>query len=343
MGRLWYLDVLRVVSMAAVVIIHASAPYWLGLDVSSAGWAIANLFDGALRWAVPVFVMISGALFLDPMRPQPIKKLYTKNIAGIMSVILFWGLVYALVAQMDPSSQPESARTFIRSWLLGHYHMWFLFMIAGLYILVPILRCITANRAVMGYFLVIAFLINIVLPFLTGSGHFSLLAQVVSKLLIQLPVGYSFYFVLGYWLASAQIDRRFRWMPCFLAAGGVALTVGLTWAASQRAAEGVETYFEYLSLPVCLSSAGIFLLARYFGHGLQKKQSHPILNTLSASTLGVYMVHILVLNGLSAIGVGFPDLGVFPGILFSAGSGIVISFAIALVLKRVPFFGEHCV
>ena len=220
MDRLWYLDVLRVVSMAAVVIIHASAPYWLELDVSSTGWAIANLFDGALRWAVPVFVMISGALFLDPTRSRPIKKLYTKNIAGIMSVILFWGLVYALVAQMDPSSQPESAYSFIRSWVLGHYHMWFLFMIAGLYILVPILRCITANRAVMGYFLTVAFSINIALPFLTGSGHFSLLAQVMSKLLIQLLWGTRSISFWGTGWPLRKLTGDFAGCPVFWQQGG---------------------------------------------------------------------------------------------------------------------------
>lgn len=68
MQRLWNLDILRIVSIAAVVIIHTASQYLGKLDVTSPYWEIFNFYDGIVRWAVPVFVMISGALFLNPAK-----------------------------------------------------------------------------------------------------------------------------------------------------------------------------------------------------------------------------------------------------------------------------------
>lgn len=345
MRRQWYLDALRIIAIAAVVVIHAAGSYWIALDVDTSGWALANVFDGLARWAVPVFVMISGALFLDPAKPQPIRKLFSKNVLRIATVALFWGFVYAIVTEMTVGLADETLVGFVRRWLLGHYHMWFLYMIAGLYVLVPILRCITASKLAMRYFLIIAFVANSVIPFLTSFGHFSLLGQLFSKTLLNLPIGYSFYFVLGYWINSTDFSRVFRKLIYSLGIVGAATTVGLTYALSHFTGEGVETYYGYLSLPVCLASVAVFLLAKSLGERLknQKGGGHPVLLLLSSSTLGVYMVHILILEALHNIGIGPSGLGPFIGIPLSAILTIVISYGVAAVMTKIPFFGKHFV
>ena len=63
-SRVYYLDVLRVIACMAVVMIHASAPY-LGKDIGSFNFWVGNVLDSLSRIAVPLFVMISGALMLD--------------------------------------------------------------------------------------------------------------------------------------------------------------------------------------------------------------------------------------------------------------------------------------
>lgn len=145
MQRLWNLDLLRIIAISAVVVIHTTQNMGK-LDVYGFDWAVLNVYDGLVRWAVPVFAMISGVLFLNPAKEQPLKKLYSKNVLRIVTIILFWGLVYAALNHPPADLSFESLYAFFRTAVLGHYHMWFLYMIAGLYILVPILRCIAAHR-----------------------------------------------------------------------------------------------------------------------------------------------------------------------------------------------------
>ena len=78
--RLPYLDYLRVMAAAAVIMIHVSAQNWDNVPVMSSDWIIFNLYNSLAQWAVPMFLMLSGALMLDPGKPFQIRTLYRKNI-----------------------------------------------------------------------------------------------------------------------------------------------------------------------------------------------------------------------------------------------------------------------
>ena len=72
--RTVYFDYLRVFATLAVMVLHTSAQNWSKTDVNSFTWQTFNFFDSIVRWGVPVFVMISGSLFLS--RDIPIKVIY---------------------------------------------------------------------------------------------------------------------------------------------------------------------------------------------------------------------------------------------------------------------------
>ena len=85
--RIEYFDHLRILATLAVVTIHVCSPYWFNGDVSSANWLFLNLFESASRWAVPIFFMISGTLFLGST--QGIKTILRKNVlTNLMAVLL---------------------------------------------------------------------------------------------------------------------------------------------------------------------------------------------------------------------------------------------------------------
>ncbi len=66
--RIAYFDVLRILATFAVIVLHLSAQHWADTDVYSRAWQAFNLYDSAVRWAVPVFVMISGGCFSPARR-----------------------------------------------------------------------------------------------------------------------------------------------------------------------------------------------------------------------------------------------------------------------------------
>ena len=73
-NRIYYLDILRVIACLCVILIHSSSQYVVK-EVGSLNFWTGNIIDGFSRVAVPIFVMISGALLLNKNYNYTEKKL----------------------------------------------------------------------------------------------------------------------------------------------------------------------------------------------------------------------------------------------------------------------------
>jgi len=91
-----WLDNSRIVAIYAVVFLHVSAAVVLGNEVGTEYWWIGNIYDSAMRWCVPTFVMISGALLLDPDKQEDLKTFYAKRLSRILIPILFWSAFFSI-------------------------------------------------------------------------------------------------------------------------------------------------------------------------------------------------------------------------------------------------------
>ena len=98
-SRYYCFDFLRVVGAFAVIVIHVAASKWYTTDIHTFEWETMNFYDSIVRWAVPVFVMISGALFLS--RDIPVRKIYGKYIFRIFTAFVFWSFVYVCLNCVD--------------------------------------------------------------------------------------------------------------------------------------------------------------------------------------------------------------------------------------------------
>ena len=75
-NRLVYLDILRIVAICAVLMIHIVAPFVTKYESTTLEFILGNIFDSISRLAVPIFLMVSGALVLDENRSFNCKKVY---------------------------------------------------------------------------------------------------------------------------------------------------------------------------------------------------------------------------------------------------------------------------
>lgn len=338
--RQWGFDVLRIVSMVAVVVLHTAGHYWSKLPVDTFGWETLNFYDSSVRWAVPVFVMISGALFLDPAKDQPIKKLYTRNIFRICLLIFIWGGIYAVVYHYPSELTLKGLWAFFKVWVMGDFHMWFLFMIVGLYVVTPILRCLTRDDDVVRYFLLLGLILNCIIPFLLSFGHLSIVGSVVDMLLFQTPMGYSFYFVLGYWLNKKEFGcKRSVWIG--VAAVGIILTFLLTACFSLGQGKAFEGFYGNFSLPVVVASVGVFLSLKDVKPNSERAQK--IITVLSRSSLGVYLIHVMALRVLRSYGISALMCPPLFSVPIVAALAVVISFVAAVVLRKIPVLGKYIV
>ena len=93
--RFAYLDYLRILATFGVVLLHVSAWNWTSATIGGFEWKVLSFYNGLVRWCVPVFVMISGALFLG--RKVDLKKLYINHVLKMWVAFAVWSTIYYMV------------------------------------------------------------------------------------------------------------------------------------------------------------------------------------------------------------------------------------------------------
>ena len=92
--RKHWIDYLRVIAIVAVITIHSTTFFYSKfIEIGQLNWWLANLLNSASRFAVPLFVMISGALLLG--RNLTIVEFYKKRAIRLLPAIIVWNLFYA--------------------------------------------------------------------------------------------------------------------------------------------------------------------------------------------------------------------------------------------------------
>ncbi|HAK29628.1 MAG TPA: acyltransferase, partial [Sphingobacterium sp.] len=92
MARTSYISILRIVAIFLVILIHSSSGYLNSNEFESFDWSYANWLNSFSRFAVPLFVVISGALLLQ--KDESTGQFYRKRLLKIVPPFLFWSIVY---------------------------------------------------------------------------------------------------------------------------------------------------------------------------------------------------------------------------------------------------------
>src|SRR5947209_17248353 len=88
--RMHYGDAIRILGTVAVVVGHVSDLRLFSDKVLDRDWWVCNVWDCLTRWAVPCYIMLSGALLLDPARGETPRDFYRKRLARIGVPLVFW-------------------------------------------------------------------------------------------------------------------------------------------------------------------------------------------------------------------------------------------------------------
>lgn len=67
--RIFYMDYVRAIAIIGVLVIHTAAPYATMYNkVDFWVWESSIIYNSLVRWCVPLFLMVSGALLLGRKR-----------------------------------------------------------------------------------------------------------------------------------------------------------------------------------------------------------------------------------------------------------------------------------
>lgn len=287
-----WMDNARVAAIFAVVMLHVAAYPVLNADFGSRQWWIANVYDAALRWCVPVFVMISGALLLEPKK-EGLKDFYRKRASRVVLPLLFWSIFYLVWAKLKQSAygyDPADISIWGRlSSGKPYFHLWFLYMIVFLYLFTPFLRMLiqVCKPRHLQWMVVCGFVLAALNTFV-GQIQERQPPLFFNWFLLYIP-----YFFLGYIIRHSclAIARKYVVSGLILSIGA---TAGGVYTLAKHLDLSVGTYFyDNLSVTVIPMSVCIILLLREWNRDIINQE---ITQNLSKLTLGVYLVHPVILD-----------------------------------------------
>lgn len=143
-------DLIRTLAIFLVVLLHASNEALQASSVPASYWWTAVVYKSLSLACVPLFVMLSGALLLQPAKlDEPIRVFLKKRLSRIGLAFAFWSAVYlawSFFITQTPVTLNNIGLGIVRDLFTGaYYHFWFVYLLIGLYLITPILRVVIAK------------------------------------------------------------------------------------------------------------------------------------------------------------------------------------------------------
>ncbi len=338
-----YAKVVRTFALFVIVTLHVAFPLiYLYNSIGYADWWIANNFYILGKIGSPLFTMVSGLLLLNPTKEQTIPIFFKKRLVKVLIPFLAWSTIYLLwrIFLRDESFRPKEILVlFVQGPV--YYHLWFIQMILGLYLATPILRIYIrhADHKNLTYFLVIWLVTVSVLPVVKRFLGFEIGIDVV------ITTGFVGFFVLGYYLRNVTLMPGQMMPTLLIIVVALCFTQYATHAFTVKN-EGLYDNFFVLndSLNLIIVTVGLFLFFKSLDYELLF-QKIPLLQKIvlyvSTCSLGVYFVHVLIIEELAGGRFGFMlnASSFHPLISIPAISSLVmaLSVIVTMLLKQIPY------
>lgn len=284
-----WLEWLRVGAIVGVVVLHVLSPVafaWAGLAPHT--WAWINIADSASRWCVPVFIMVSGALHLGRRNvPDWDGGTLLRRIARVGIPLIFWSLFYwwfGNAVRGRTTTPAEFAVLFAQG--NPYFHLYFLFVILGLYVVTPVLRPFVdrISDKALGWVAIAAFtwawLARLFLEFDGGASSTS----------IDMFTRYLGYYLAGAWLYRVRLGPGARFAPLVAIAAIAATAIGTALLVETSGTRHQTLLYSYLSPLTVLSALAVFVTARVY---LPEAPRWVI--ALAGLTFGIYLIHPAIL------------------------------------------------
>lgn len=327
-------DYLRVVTAFFVVLLHASASYVvLYNELSTLEWMAGNVYNSLSRWTVPVFFMLSGAFLLDPKRVETLAYFYKKRVLKIVVPLLAWSMIYYVYKGLT-LEMPMSLKDFVSRFIANdiYYHLWFLYVLLGIYLLVPLLRHFMKDvpPSYLLYFAVIWF---IAVPFMKTANEFY-----GSTIYFDIPIaGYLGYFILGYYLRVVVVKKSVLWGFFVVGTLSLAVTIYGTFTFT-KANDSVfyDFFYSNYSPTTALIAIAMFLLVKQ----LKNTMGAKLVQLIGGTTFGIYLVHALLLNYFVTNWLDFSELSNWLSIPLTAFIIFVVSFIVSYIIGNIPILNK---
>ena len=339
--RIWYWDILRIAAMVFLVVRHSATATFEFVPTLETDWWVCNVYGSLSAWMVPVFMMISGASFLDPARNVTIDRLYKRNIFRMLCAFFFWAVFYAVY---NTFSGQELKEGFADMVFKGHFHLWFLPMIMGMYIITPLLRTVTKNRAATLAITAVTAVTGVIIPFLQDMGWFLDTTLITGKNNFGFFSAYVCFFFTGYLLHNIEIPPAVRRAVYITGIISTVVVFAGTYLLTVRDGAHNEDMQGDNNLFTALQGVAVFVFAKQRLRNTEFKEEHQkLILDISKLTFGVYMIHVVLLALLDKFGFSpltYPAVYMIPMLILFV---LPVSFFLSFLVGKIPLLGRYIV
>lgn len=330
-------DLVKSLAICAVLFIHCTSSHFASYQVGSHRWLAACFYGTVSRWAVPAFMMCSGALMNDPGRDLPLKKLFSRYLLRLFAALAVWSVFYELF-RIFTSQSTDPLETLLRkageNLLYGntYYHLYYFYFVFALYFALPLTRLAArfASEEEQRYILIIW----LIAGGLIRSFHYFWPLNRMDQSLLYYSMPAAFLCpglgLLGWYMRCHPPKSWAGGLAMF--AGGLAATILGTWHRSFQAGTLDLFYLEGFGFFVLLMAAGMFRLCQW----VSGRWSHTpgAVRLLSGASFCVYLVHPLF--QYLVVPDRFLSMAVYWSVPLQAAVLLALSLAVYGVLRRVP-------
>ena len=360
-SRIVFLDYLRLIACFMVMLIHSIEPFYFdlsgNLSISSKADAIwVSILDSAARVSVPLFVMASSYLLFPLNRPTG--EFFKRRLSKVLIPFFFWSAAYTW---RFGGNWSEMAFNFP----LTAGHLWFVPMLVGMYILIPLISPWAqkaSRREVLSWIGLWA--ITTTFPFvrrlcqsMLGDPSFGAIPYLYGESpwnhfgTFHYVSGFFGYLLIGYYFRRFVSELSWAKTLAFavpLWIFGMAVMAGGFYAAipsdggypvlkPYAAAVILETSIEYCGLGVAAATVAVFMIIRKFtADGAFYKK---IIVPSSAASYGTYLLHMMILLPIISLLKGrLPT----PLCMFvTASATFVLSTLASALIRKIPRVGKY--
>ena len=328
---------MRVLAIVLIVIVHVVNPdkRFVTLAVGSAGWLETDVVTAGTRWALPIFVMISGYLLLDPRKHYDWNTYYRRRLRRIAWPLLAWTVLYLglRVWSDHVAGRPVDEVGILGSLIKGapYYHLWYLYMLPGLYVVCPFIKLATdqMSRGQLIGAVALCFVANVI------SSSVDALCSVPNVTYID-----DFPRFLGYFLGGHLLGRVLpvpKLMPTVVAlvTACVVLAVMAYVVAQMASPPRALRLFGYGNPAIIVLSLAAFAMLRQVSVATSWRVWLAAAGELS---FGVYLVHPAVLD----LAQDWIVPNTLPAFVSVVALGLLLSGLVILAMQHLPIL-HRCV
>ena len=336
--RVVYFDVLNILACLAVVFLHHNGLVW-GYDGSSA-WKQSLVIEVLFYYAVPIFIMLSGATLLNYRKKYDTKTFFKKRFTKILITFVFWAVVMFIWQFSSGQMQFEGPRSLINAFLNNEEMpiYYFMFLILGIYLSMPIFSKIIEKdeengRKVLWYTVAVIFITQSFLPMalsLLGIEYNKSISSQISTPMIFIFLGY----LLNTCEEIPKQNRILLYVAAILSCIFRYLGIYILSSTNQQTDSTFMDYGQFYSV-ILASAVFVFVKNINWNKYIRTDKQKNILAKMAGCSFGVYLIHMLIMEYERHI--LELDVSNIKWRLLCPILTYFISISIVLIIKKIPY------